>query len=113
MKPTPYLQFVVNKLSASGQVTTRHMMDGFLIYLNGMYIGCVDNDVFYLKRFPENELFLKDCPMASPYAGAKPSFTPPLAQDDSDAEFIQKAVYLTFLGAVNAQKPDSSSKKKS
>lgn len=98
MKTTPFLESLKLKLAPLGEISTRAMTGGYLVYLNGVYVGAVDDDLFYLKKFDENADFLKNSPEKSMYVGAKPSYV----VDVDDVEFLLRATYLTFTGAVNA-----------
>ena len=100
MKTTPYLEQIKQKLSAVGTVTTRPMMGGFLVYINGKYVACVDDDVLYVKKFPENAEIFNGCPERPPYDGAKPLYVP----DVTDDAFLKEAMILTFIGAAKANK---------
>lgn len=94
-----FLEWIIQMLSPLGDVTSRAMMGDWCLYLNGVYFGCVCDGALFLKVFPENRDFLKDCNRQPPYLGAKPLYMPNL----DDEQYVRQAVYLTFLGAVNAK----------
>lgn len=100
MKTTPYLETIKAKLSNVGTVTTRAMMGGHLIYINGVYCAIVDDDTLYVKKFAENADFFADCAQKSPYDGAKPMYTPDIA----DEKYLTEGMKLTFIGAANNKK---------
>lgn len=91
-----FLKEVENKIAGLGEVFFRKMMGDYCVYLNGVLIGLACDNKFFLKKFPQNAEFLKDCEQCPPYQGAKPIYAPSLA----DAEYLKQAVYLTYLGAL-------------
>ena len=97
MKSCEYLGKVKAKLSKVGTLTTRAMMGGYLVYVNGVYCAIVDDDTLYVKKFAENAEFFADCPQKPPYDGAKPMYMPDISDDD----YIAEGIELTFIGAAN------------
>ena len=64
-------EYVRESFSAAGDIVIRHMMGGYLVYLNGKLIGDIcDNELFW-KRTPTSDRLLADSELRYPYKGSK------------------------------------------
>ena len=68
MDPT---NMFVRDFSAAGDIVIRHMMGGYLVYLNGKLIGDICDNELFLKRTPTSDRLLADSELRYPYNGSK------------------------------------------
>ena len=88
-----FVEYICSQLSSLGEITYRHMMGEYIIYVNGKYcVGICDNQMF-LKPVNEVRPLLKEIIEIPMYDGAKPSF---LITDIDDKEYLCKIVNTVF-----------------
>lgn len=61
-------------LAPIGDVRTRNMMGGYLVYLDEVLIGQINEDRLHIKITSSGEQYADHMTQASPYPGAKPAF---------------------------------------
>lgn len=66
-----YLDFVLEQLSALGEVSYRAMMGEYILYYRGKIIGGIYDDRFLVKPVKAAERMMPDAPREIPYPGAK------------------------------------------
>ena len=66
-----YLNYIMEQLSAAGEVSCRAMMGGYVVYYQGKVIGGVYDDRFLVKPTPSAIAMMPDALREIPYEGAK------------------------------------------
>jgi len=66
------MEFLLDVLSDSRQVTARRMFGEYCLYYAGRPVGLVCDDQLYLKPSDEGHLLMKDAQMGAPFPGARP-----------------------------------------
>lgn len=66
-----YLEYVLELLRDTPNITYRQMMGEFVLYSQGVVFGGVYDDRFLLKQTPASLRLLPDSELCSPYPGAK------------------------------------------
>jgi DNA transformation protein len=66
------IDFLLDQLSAAGEVSARKMFGEYCLYLSGKPVGLVCDDQLYLKPTAAGKSKLNDVVEGSPYPGAKP-----------------------------------------
>ena len=64
-------EYVREMFSAAGDIVIRHMMGGYLVYLNGKLIGDICDNELFLKRTPTLDRLLADSELRYPHKGSK------------------------------------------
>lgn len=90
-----FKEFVLEQLSALGDVTCRSMMGEFLLYYRGVLFGGLYDGRLLVKKTDGNKRF--GMPEEIPYNGAKPMFM----IDIDDADRAQEIVAATYADLVN------------
>lgn len=100
-----YLNFVLDQLSWSGEISHRAMMGEYVIYYRGKVVGGIYDDRFLVKPTNSAVAMMKDVRWELPYKGAKEML---LVDDIENREFLQK-----LLEAMYEELPFPKKKKKS
>jgi TfoX/Sxy family transcriptional regulator of competence genes len=100
------VDFILEQISAAGNVSARKMFGEFGVYCDGKIVALICNDQLFVKPTSSGRAFLGEVVEAPPYEGAKPS----LLIDDNrwdDAEWITELIRVTAqdLPAPKAKKP--------
>ncbi len=66
-----YHDYVVDKLSAAGNIRTRKMMGEYLVYYNEKLIGNICDNTLYVKKTDSSGSLLADYELDYPYEGSK------------------------------------------
>lgn len=53
-RQNPYLDFVVEQLAPMGNIVSRSMMGGYVLYCDGMVFGLIARNALYLKTDDDN-----------------------------------------------------------
>ena len=64
-------EYVRERFSTAGDIVIRHMMGGYLVYLNGKLIGDICDNELFLKRTPTSDRLLADSELRYPHKGSK------------------------------------------
>ena len=64
-------EYVREVFSTAGDIVTKSMMGGYLVYLNGKLIGDICGNELFLKRTPTSDRLLADSELRYPYEGSK------------------------------------------
>lgn len=67
-----YVRYVCEQIDGAGQIRTRKMFGEYCVYCDEKPVGCICDDVFYLKPTQGGEALLTHPRREPPYAGAKP-----------------------------------------
>ncbi len=65
---------IAGLLSPAGTIRTRNMMGGYLVYLDEVLIGQINNSNLYIKITSSGKNLGKSLTKEEPYPGAKPAF---------------------------------------
>ncbi len=65
---------IAGLLSPAGTIRTRNMMGGYLVYLDEVLIGQINNSNLYIKTTSSGKNLGKSLTKEEPYPGAKPAF---------------------------------------
>lgn len=107
MASSPHtMEFLLDVLADSRQVTARRMFGEYCIYYAGRPVGLVCDDQLYLKPSEAGRLLMKDQQTGAPFPGARPHLL--ITPDDwDDRIWMNRLVRATFdsLPPPKAAKP--------
>lgn len=96
-----YLDYVLEQLSETGDVTSRAMMGEYILYFRGKVIGGIYDNRFLVKPVQAARNMMPDAPEELPYDGAKPML---LVENIEDSEFL-KELFEAMYDELPAPKP--------
>ena len=99
-----YLEYVLEQLSETGDVTSRAMMGEYILYFRGKVIGGIYDNRFLVKPIQAARNMMPDAPEELPYDGAKPML---MVENIEDREFLKE-----LLEAMYDELPAPKPKKK-
>lgn len=82
-----YLDFVLEQLSETNNISFRPMMGEFIIYCQGKVVGGIYDDRFLVKQTKSSKKLMPDAQLELPYEGAKPML---LVDDIDNREFLNE-----------------------
>lgn len=85
------VQQIADLLAKTDTIRTRNMMGGYLVYLDEVLIGQINNNQLHIKITPHGEKYADHLEKVAPYFGAKLAFRVPvyvLAEADWLIDFI-------------------------
>ena len=88
-----YLDYVLEQLSETGDVTSRAMMSEYILYFRGKVIGGIYDNRLLVKPVKAARRMMPDASEDMPYDGAKPML---LVDNIEDKEFLKdlfEAIY--------------------
>ena len=97
-------EYVRASFSESGDIATKSMMGGYLVYFNGKLIGDICNNELFLKRTPTSDRLLADSELRYPYEGSK---TLMHVFDNFD----DKTLIMNLLDGMYAELPEKQPRK--
>ncbi|MCC3351025.1 TfoX/Sxy family protein [Ruminococcus albus] len=100
-----YLEFVLEMLSDTEEISYRPMMGEYIIYCRGKVVGGIYDDRFLVKKTRSAALMMPDAPLELPYDGAKEML---LVENVDSKEFLHE-----LLPAVADELPAPKKRKKS
>ena len=98
-----YLNFILEQLSESDDVSYRAMMGEYIIYFHGKMIGGIYDDRFLVKPTKSAVAMMPNAEMELPYDGAKEML---LVDDVDKKEFLRE-----LLEAMHSELPAPKKKK--
>ena len=98
-----YLNFILEQLSESDDVSYRAMMGEYIIYFHGKVIGGIYDDRFLVKPTKSAVAMMPNAEMELPYDGAKEML---LVDDVDNKEFLRE-----LLEAMHSELPAPKKKK--
>ena len=98
-----YLDFILEQLSGSDEVSCRAMMGEYIIYYRGKVVGGIYDDRFLVKPTKSALAMMPNAEKELPYEGAKEMI---LVDDVDNKEFLRE-----LLEAMYAELPDKKPKK--
>lgn len=99
-----YLEYVLEQLSETGDVTSRAMMGEYILYFRGKIIGGMYDNRLLVKPVEAARRMMPDAPEELPYDGAKPML---MVENIEDREFLKE-----LFEAMYDELPAPKSKKK-
>ena len=81
-----YLEYILEQLSFSDDITYRSMMGEYIIYYRGKIIGGIYDDRFLVKPVKSAKEMMPNARMELPYGGAKGML---LVEDVENREFLK------------------------
>ena len=88
-----FVNFVVEQIENSGQITFRHMFGEYGVYADKKLFGLICDNKLFIKPTEAGRNFIGDVVEAPPYPGAKLSF---LIEDKiDDREWLSHLVRIT------------------
>ena len=88
-----YLDFILEQLSDSDDITCRAMMGEYIIYYRGKIIGGIYDDRFLVKPVKSAVAMMPDAEMVLPYEGAKKML---LVDDVDNKEFLKELLEAMY-----------------
>jgi TfoX/Sxy family transcriptional regulator of competence genes len=99
-----FVDYVVDQLRRTGEVSARKMFGEFAIYQDGRIVALVCDNQLYLKPTTGGRAFIGEPTEAPPYPGSKPWFQVTDRVDDGD--------WLTELFVITAREVPAPTAKK-
>ena len=96
-----YLDFVLDQLSRTDDISYRSMMGEYIIYCYGKIVGGVYDNRFLVKDTPAARAMMPDAPHEVPYEGAKEML---LVEEIDDRDFLA-ALLSAMAKELPALKP--------
>ena len=84
-----YLEFILEQLSLSDEITYKAMMGEYILYFRGRIIGGIYDDRFLVKPVRSALEMMPDAQLESPYEGAKEML---LVDEIDNREFLKELV---------------------
>lgn len=81
-----YLNFIIDQLSESNDISYRAMMGEYIIYYRGKVVGGIYDDRFLVKPTKSAVAMMPNADMELPYEGAKEML---LVDDVENKEFLR------------------------
>ena len=95
-----YLDFILDQLSETGEVSFRSMMGEYVLYYRGKVIGGIYDDRFLVKPTKSAEALMPHARRETPYEGAKEM----LLVDNVDDRAFLRALLDALYAELPAQK---------
>ena len=88
-----YLEFIIEQLSAAGDVSYRAMMGEYVIYYRGKVAGGIYDDRFLVKPVEAARALMPDAHTEIPYEGAKEMLLVDNVEDRVFLRELMEAMY--------------------
>ena len=88
-----YLEYILEQLSFSDEITYRSMMGEYIIYYRGKIIGGIYDDRFLVKPVKSAREMMPNADMELPYEGAKEML---LVDDVENREFLKELLEVMY-----------------
>ena len=88
-----YLNFILEQLSETEEISYRAMMGEYIIYYRGKVVGGVYDDRFLVKPTKTAKAMMPNAAMEAPYEGAKEML---LVDRVDDREFLTKLIIAMY-----------------
>ena len=96
-----YLEFILEQLPGSDDISYRAMMGEFIIYFRGKVVGGVYDDRFLVKPTKSAKSLMPEANMELPYEGAKEMI---LVDDVDNREFLRGLVEAMYEDLPTSKK---------
>lgn len=101
-----FLNYAIDVLSPTGNITFKPMMGEYLFYYEGVHVGGLYDDRLLIKEISGNEIF--DLKSVHPYDGAKRTML--LVDDFTDVERLREIFTVTVERLKTVEKPKNNAK---
>ncbi len=88
-----YLEYILEQLPETGEVTFRPMMGEFIIYFREKVIGGIYDDRFLIKPTESSKRLLPNAPLEAPYEGAREML---LVEETDNREFLKELLEAMY-----------------
>ena len=88
-----YLEFILEQLTGSDDISYRAMMGEFIIYYRGKVVGGIYDDRFLVKTTKSALTMMPNADMEVPYEGAKEMI---LVDDVENREFLRELLEAMY-----------------
>ena len=88
-----YLNFILEQLSETEEISYRAMMGEYIIYYRGKVVGGIYDDRFIVKPTKTAKAMMPNAAMEAPYEGAKEML---LVDRVDDREFLTKLIIAMY-----------------
>ena len=88
-----YLEYILEQLSFSDDITYRSMMGEYIIYYRGKIIGGIYDDLFLVKPVKSAKEMMPNARMELPYEGAKEML---LVDDVENKKFLKELLEAMY-----------------
>ena len=88
-----YLEYILEQLSFSDDITYRSMMGEYIIYYRGKIIGGIYDDRFLVKPVKSAKRMMPNAHMELPYEGAKEML---LVDDVENKKFLKELLEAMY-----------------
>ena len=88
-----YLEYILEQLSASDEISYRAMMGEYIIYYRGRVVGGIYDDRFLVKQTKSANAMMPDADRELPYEGAKEML---LVDDVENREFLRELLEAMY-----------------
>lgn len=88
-----YLEYILEQLSFSDEITYRSMMGEYIIYYRGKIIGGIYDDRFLVKPVKSAKEMMPNADMELPYEGAKEML---LVDDVENKKFLKELLEAMY-----------------
>lgn len=88
-----YLDYVLEQLSETGDVTSRAMMGEYILYFRGKVIGGIYDNRLLVKPVKAARRMIPDASEDLPYDGAKPMLSVDNIEDKEFLKDLFEAIY--------------------
>ena len=88
-----YLNFILEQLSETEEISYRAMMGEYIIYYRGKVVGGIYDDRFLVKPTKTAKAMMPNAAMEAPYEGAKEML---LVDRVDDREFLTKLIIAMY-----------------
>ncbi len=95
-----YLDFILEQLSGTGEITYRAMMGEYILYDRGRIVGGIYDDRLLVKPVRAALSLMPDAIREAPYEGAKPM----LRVDDVDNKEFLRQLFQAMYDELTAPK---------
>ena len=96
-----YINFIMEQLSALGDIKVCQMMGEYIIYFRGKISAYVCDDRLFVKPVPAAEKYILDAKCEPPYAGAKDML---LVEEVDNREYLE-GLFNAIYDELPAPKP--------
>ena len=104
-----FVEYVVDQIEKTGEITYRHMFGEYGIYANGKIVGLICDNKLFIKPTEAGRIYIQDVVEAPAYPGAKLSF---LIEDKlDDREWLSELIRIS-VKELPEPKPKKKKKKK-
>ena len=104
-----FVEFAVDQIDESCEITGRAMFGGYTLYSKGKVVALICDDQLFVKPTDAGRAFIGDVVEAPAYEGSRMSFL--IEEKIEDAEWLSKLITITEK-ALAPPKPKRKKKKK-